>query len=216
MARRQLGIEHIAGWPRDNQHGRIHIFNTAQERTAAGFTMNRQRLTADDDVGVYPNWNPDIETGWYIYNGLFSANPPRTDLQELQDETNATLDQFDAWDVLLDVLAHGYDPSLVQTGHDYLWRKRGGLYILLNDSTRSVADKLAIVRAARMGALDITGVSEFYTSFEGDPGVTISDWITWVDPSDASRVNLLDSMIVTGTVPDAVALYARQWVEDLM
>ena len=215
MARVNIGITPFADWPRTNQYGHMTIFPTAEARTAAGFTGTRQKLNANNDPTIFPAWDDDVETGWYIFNGAFSKLPPRTPLQELKDETNATLDQMDAWDNLLDTLSHGYDASLVQTGHDYLWRARGAMYLVLSNSTYTVPQKLAFVKAVRLGALDITSVSAFYTSFEGDPGPTVSSWCIWVNPSDADRINLINSMVITGTIPDTVALYARQWVEAL-
>ena len=212
MATRYIGVDTFSDWTLPS--GRITLFATSAARDTAGYTDSAtQQIDQDDSAAA---WDADIETGWFHFGGAYSKLPPRTALRELKDETNITLDQFDAWDVLLDELAHGYDPTLVQTGHDFLWRARGGLYLLLSDSNRSTAAKLAIVKAARLGALDITSVPAFYTSFEGDPGATVSDWLIWVDPSDASRVNLLASTIVSGTVPGDVALYARQWVEALI
>ena len=171
----------------------------------------RYDATVDDASN---RWDADCEPGWELQSGRVRRSFQRNNLETLIDiEIPATYDQLDAWARGLIDEQGGFPDSKRAIGHDLLYRMRGGMYLVCNDdSTYDVNQRLAFVRAIRMGAADITSVADFYRLYTG---TSVDGWISWVQPADATRVNLADVVTIMGVVPDTVNLAFDAWREDI-
>ena len=159
-------------------------------------------------------WSNDCEPGWFfLNNSAVREFVPLTDLEKLKIALRAAYAQLDAWVVGLNEQAIGQPVERVNTAHDFLWRMRGGMYLIANNSTTySLAQRIAWANQIPMGAADITSVFAFYTHFSG---VATDNWISWVNPVDATRTDLASSIVVPGTFSDSVNLGLPDWIEAL-
>ena len=182
---------------------------------AADFNTTDGTLVEQDDQAS--EWNADVAPGWIRSGGEYYSSPPTTDGDLVEAAVGRWYESWHAWRSGLDVASAGQDRSLVQIGHDYLWRAAGGVYIIATDTSRSAAERVAIIDTARFGAADVQTVIQFYNSFSGGPGHTATNWVIWVDLSSLTdlsnipRHNLIDSEIVSGSVPDSVDLSTSAW-----
>ena len=159
-------------------------------------------------------WNNDCTPGWfYLNNSAVREFVPLTNLEKLKISLRADYAQLDEWVAGLNAQAIGQPVERVNTGHDFLWRMRGGMFLIARDSTTyTITQRIAWADQIRMGASDITSVFAFYTHFSG---VATDNWISWVNPVDASRVELASSIVVPGTIPETVNLGLPDWIEAL-
>ena len=165
--------------------------------------------TTDDSV-----WDNDCVPGWNYNNGVVAEGLPVTKVQRLRNGLYTAYGQLDAWGHGLNAQALGQPAEKVATGHDYLWRKRGGLYLISRDDTTYTIDqRIAWVEQVPFGALDIDSVFAFYTHFSG---LATDNWISWVNPSNATRLNLAESFVVPGNVPGDVNLALTDWIATVM
>ena len=216
MANRSLAIDALAGHQLSSGTGRIvGVAATDAALRAAGFTAARgytgNRLVNIDDGAA--GWNASVEPGWYLANNVVQINPPQTKLERLKAGTIALFDQLDAW--ADGVWAHrgGQDPAKVQMGQTIIWRKRGGVYLILKDhATYTLDQRIAVVEGAIMGAADVTTVYDFYNHWHG---TAPDNWLTWIDPADGTRLNLGSAQTVTGTIPDTVHLDQTDFLDDI-
>lgn len=214
-----LGIDAIDGFTVPN-NGLIQAVGTTNAELTAALTArgltpaqytttsNTKRRTTidetDDDV-----WTDDCEPGWFLVSGAVQRAKPLTPIENMQVAFVAFLAQCDAWAIGLDEQAAGQPASRVAIGHDYLWRARGGAYLLLRDTALTAAERTAWAQQAIMGAADITSVASFYLHFRGEGA---ANWLSWVEidrtanPKTFTRVNLQNSITISGSIPDSVVL----------
>ena len=186
---------------------------------AADFNTTDSTLVEQDDQAS--EWDADVAPGWIRSAGEYFSTPPVTDGDRIEAAVKNFYESWHTWRSGLDAASAGQDRSLVQIGHDYLWRAAGAIYIIANDTARSADERVAIINTARFGAADVMTVIQFYNSFSGGPGHTATNWVIWVDLSSLSdltnipRHNLIDSEIVSGTVPDSVDLSTEAWASGV-
>lgn len=189
----------------------VGIARSVQGLRDAGFaasTYTGNRVSSIDETadGV---WDNNCEPGWFLVNGNVQQAEPRSALEKMQDALSAFLTQCDDWENGLNAQATGQPATKVAIGHDYLWRARGGAYLIGNDTTLTAAEREAWAKQAIFGAADITSVASFYMHFRG---TGVSNWITWVqidrtaNPKTFTRVNLANAIAVSGTIPDNIVL----------
>ena len=170
------------------------------------YTGNRI-ATVDTETA---NWDNECQPGWHYLNGPVGEALPVSKVEQLRNSLYADYGQLDAWGVGLNAQATGQPVERVNTGHDFLWRMRGGLFLISTNTTDYTIDqRIACADNVRFGALDVDSVFAFYTHFSG---VATDNWISWVRPADAVRLNLAQSVVIPGTVPDSINLALPDWI----
>ena len=161
-----------------------------------------------------PNWDYDAIPGWELENGVVVRRLTPTDLENLKNlEIPQTYEMFETWESRLTSEHFGHSTEQLNLGHDILYRSRGGLYLICNDSNYTVSQRIACCQSIRQGAADITTVEDFYNNYTG---TTPTGWISWVDPSNATRLNLDDSIVIQGTIPASIHLAHSSWSSDIV
>ena len=170
---------------------------------------NRRRIEVDETTQAF---NRRVQPGWVWHSGAMKTRFPQTDLEIFKTSMRQLWQQISAWELGLDESAHGQPLHKVQVGHTYIFRGRGGAYLIARDTSRTLAVRTAWANAMRLGAADIDSVLAFYRHFAGS---AVAHWITYVNPDTATRLDLEDSIEVMGTIPDSVDLTSDSWIEDI-
>ena len=174
---------------------------------AAGTYTGNRLVNVDESTAA---WDKNATIGWYWESSALKQSLPLSDVERLHASLVATHNQILAWDVGIDEESTGQPNEKVEQGHDILWRALGGMYLLARDTTYTVAQRIAWCDSVRTGAANVQSVHAFYLHFHG---TATDNWLTWVNPADATKLNLESSQIVAGTVPDAVILTNQDWIE---
>ena len=228
MADRYIAIDSFSDWTLPDgiiagiAKSRAALVSAGFDGTTYSGSTNRL-VVQDDQAGI---WNNDIQRGWYYHSSTYVQTPPKSLLQQKKEAVEALHDQINSWRILLGQLGMGNDPILVNQGLKFLYRADGANYLVAHDSNLTAAQVINWCNAMRRGAADITSPQSFLDSHNGDPGISVTDWLAWVDPasvpsdavvSDAStiaRLNLLDAVAVRGTIA-GVDLSSKSWIEAL-
>ena len=133
-------------------------------------------------------------------------------------DVNAMLDTGDTVRREIDRLGPGQDNALTAQAHQWMWRARGGSYLIARDRQYTIAQRRAWAQANRLGPTDIAGstlterVLNYFTHFGG---ASPTYWITWAAPANAARTTLANAEAVTGTLAASVDLVDRAWVDEI-
>ena len=202
----------------------VGVGKSIADLRAAGFAADpysaaSNRLVTIDDGA--DEWDSAIAPGWFRHGGAYSDVPVRTLLRQVKDAGILLLEHLDTRSEAFERLSFGQDRTLVGIGHDYVWRKRGAMYLRLTDASLTAAQRLDWAEASILGPADIDSDLAFYRAFAGGPGQTGTHWVTWVrinaagsDPA-VTRLNFADMIVVDGTVPDTVDLTSKDWLENI-
>ena len=210
--------------------GRIAgLSDSVQGLRDAGFTTSPYsgtRLTTIDDAAA--NWNSDVEPGWFLFTRTSATNftlgqsRPLTDLDDLRQAIRDFQSQVVVWSANLNARGVGQPIAKIDQGHNRLYSGLAATYLICNNNTDHTLDqRKQYATLMRFGAADITKVDDFYTedtgTFNPPPNRGDSgDWFTWVNISanPIARVNLVNSVSVTGTIAASVNLLGN-WFEDI-
>ena len=223
MANRYLAIDEWQDYTLPD--GRVvAVARDISDLRAAGFaadpySVSNNRLVTIDDGDAA--WDSAIAPGWFRHEGAYSELPVRTVLRQMKDKGIELHEHLDDRSEAFERISFGQDRTLVGIGHDYIWRKRGAMYLRLTDSSLTAAQRLAWAEASLLGPADIADDLAFYRAFSLGPGQTATNWVTWArieaagsDPA-VTRLNFADMVVVAGTVPDTVDLTSPGWLEDI-
>ena len=205
------GYGRIAGWALSLQGLRDQGF------AAATYRGNRLSTIEHTDAG----WDSDCERGWYrTPDGVQIAQPQTQaaiDLAALQNAFRSLHTQLHGWADGLDALARGQPQEAVNTGHDFLFHAHEAAYLIGRDSTTySAAQRIAWAGSMATGAADVQSPAQFYQRVREGSGIAAPTTpITWVNPADATKLNLASATAVTGTVPTAADLSNGGWIDAL-
>ena len=166
-------------------------------------------------------WNVDCQVGWYWVSGAVQRSAPTTELDLLKNDIHAMLDTGDAVrrEISRLVEGAGQDNAKAVQAHQWMWRARGGSYLVGQDRGLTVAQRRAWAQANRLGPTDVTGSSltervlNYFTHFGG---VSPTSWLTFARPADAVRSTLAGAYAVDGTIADTVDLVDRAWVDAIL
>ena len=126
--------------------------------------------------------------------------------------TNAH-DQFLAWGRGLDALAVYEPATVVAAGHDWLRWAHICAYLIANSNTYSFAQKIAWAETVIEGAADVSTPTEFYANSAAHTAPTTAK--TWVNPANGNKVNLANSVTISGSVPTLAQLANGEWIKSL-
>ena len=187
---------------------------------AAGFTRGNgyrgnRRRQVDDTTAA---WDPLVDVGWYWDGSKLTATPVLAPLDDLKAAIHRMLDAGDTVRAEITRLGPGQDEAKTEQAHQWMWRARGGSYLILRDVSYTIAQRKAWALANLQGPTDVTGttltarVLNYFTHFSG---VSPANWLTFANPADAVRVTLANSIAVSGTIADDVDLVDREWVDGI-
>ena len=200
----------------------VGISDSAQGLIDAGFdaaTYTGDR-TATVDTSDDTKWNPDCQTGWYYLSASLKVqqNRPASELDMLKSDVLKMLDSGDAVRAEITRLGPGQDSAKTQQAHQWMWRARGGSYLIARDTQYTIAARRSWAQANILGPTDITGstlterVLNYFTHFSGN---SPTNWLTFASPVDASRTTLAGSLAVVGTIAADIDLVDRDWVNNI-
>ena len=199
----------------------------AQGFAAATYRGNRLSTIEHDDAG----FNSSCEPGWYrTPDGVQLAAPATAAQAEIDGMIAAgiaTHSQLLVWDG--DVTNHGPGHPDWQRvfAHDALASQHGHLYLTLNDTSISVADRTTYCQTVLAGASDgqggrIDSAVSYYSGFtvprvyrdlyaeragSDSPPSGTTRFYSWVDPSDPSTALTLGALnMVEGAIPPGTIL----------
>ena len=176
-------------------------------------TYTGNRLATFDDTAA--GWNNGCIPGWFL-NGSAVQERYSEGLAGLRDAFRTLHQQLHNWADGLDRLARGQAAATVAIGHDFLFRAHQAAYLIgRNSTTYTIAQRVAWANAMATGAADVTSPAEFYQHVLDD-GITGPTGPTaWVNPADATKLNLSASQTISGTVPTTAELASGNWIEAL-
>ena len=200
----------------------VGISGSAQGLIDAGFpaaTYTGDRVAtveSSDDT----KWDDECQPGWYYLSASLKVqrSRPASELELLKSDAHRMLTAGDIVRAEIQRLSIGQDLALVTQAHTWMWRARGGSYLILRDTQYTIAQRRAWCNANRAGPTDIVGstlaarVLNYFTHFTG---VTPVSWIAFANPADATRFALANSMAIDGTIDASVDLVDREWVNTL-
>ena len=194
---------------------------------AAGtYTGNRLSTIEHTDSG----WNADCEPGWYrTPNGVQIARPLTAAdraLETLRNETTLLHRQLLAWDEDVTIHGPGHPDWQRAFAHDALASAHGHVYLTVNDTGISVADRTTYVQTMILGASDgggglINSAQSFYSAFTTyglfrTSYTDASHW-GWVDPATPGTALALNALNEkSGTIPPGTILgHGAEWIESI-
>ena len=194
---------------------------------AGTYTGNRLSTIEHTDAG----YNPDCEPGWYrTPNGVQVARPMNTAavaLQRMIDTLETLHNQLLLWDQDVTLHAPGHPDWQRVFAHDALATCHGHNYLVLTDTSISVADRTTYCNTLIAGASDgqggrIASAEQYYAGFtvprvfrDGYPERAGSDnpptgttrFYAWCDPDTPGTALTLGALhMVEGTIPPGTVL----------
>ena len=184
-------------------------------------------ITADsysriDDTAT--GWDNEVEPGWWLTarssrnNYTLLASPPATQVDTLKFTLRKLQNQLLEWEAEATNLAPYHRAWQRDFAHDGLASGHECAYIISNDTSIAIADRIAWAETMMGGASDgqggrIASASQFYALFTTQQAFP-DGYACWVDPSDPTTPLLLNALhMVTGTIP-AGAL-DTDWIENI-
>lgn len=149
--------------------------------------------------------NAHVEACYYVEPGAGETDGTVTMGLTLADEKEAArtaLGALDAWSKQLSAEGVAHPAAEVAVGHDFLTYAHWGLYLVLNQSAYTAAQKAAFANNLAVGAADCTSPRQFFEKVHSlsaaqKPGADTP--VVWVNPSDATRWNLADVVANSAT-----------------
>ena len=180
-------------------------------------------LSASEEVDVPENIRP----GDYFNSGdgtFANEDVDTSDEATLKAAARGCHAQLLVWARALAEEGVGHPSTDVALGHDFLFRGHQALYIIMNRDTYTVSQKATYCQMVARGALDITSPFTFFQKVHTltTPNIPIA----WVNPSTGARVNLSESVTLSGPgtgnlnllesdIPDTIHLTGGEWIDDL-
>ena len=170
--------------------------------------------------GVY-TYTPPPATGWILENGLLTAAPPLSSLEQLKVDARACHQQLLAWSAALAVEAITHSSTDVAIGHDILFRGHEGVWLTCHRVDLFHAQKSVFCQQTAIGALDVTNPAEFFALVHTITNEPITGPVCWVNPETGIRFLFANIPPSTGeyflglTPPTSAELSGGAWIETL-
>ena len=182
----------------------------------------RERLIAKPDQ-ARAGWTWTLADGWTLAD-------PRTDLQKLKDAARVLYDHLFALRKDLREEGRYQDAADVAIAHDIIWAALQAEAVVMSDSTRTIAQRIAWADSMRTGASDAATALEFYAAITDavhpvPAPTTPTAWVRFDPDGDPEKCTLagagtvlcsgfLGLDISAATVPDGVDA-AGTWIDGL-
>ena len=200
----------------------VGMSDSAQGLIDAGFpaaTYTGDRVATIDTTNAL-RWDNNCQVGWYYISNSakVQGSRPASELDLLKFDIHKMLDSGDAVRAEITRLGPGQDSAKTQQAHQWMWRARGGSYLIARDTQYTIAARRSWAQANILGPTDITGstlterVLNYFTHFSGN---SPTNWLTFASPVDASRTSLALSPVVAGTIAADIDLVDRDWVNNI-
>ena len=139
------------------------------------------------------NWNELAEPGWYLNTS--SKVVQFLALTELEERKSAAITvhkQLKEWTVSLMEEGIVHPISDTQKSHDFLAYAHQAIYVVMNSSNWTHAQKLTFCQNMAMGSADVTSPFVFFQKVHkiSDKSKIPTEACSWVNPANGDRVNL--------------------------
>ena len=156
------------------------------ERTGLAISVE---LSIKDIEGAEPG-------GYYLSDGSFASGVAPSGVEELQNAARGAHVQLHSWARALQFEGIAHPVTEVNKGHDFLNWQFAALAIICLRTTYSISQKTIYCQEVGKGALDVTSPYQFFSKSGDLTAPTAPN--TWVDPANGNRVDLSDSITLSG------------------